>query len=294
MVADGGASPSPHPAAPRSCATLPKSCGASGHEDCCETLYVPGGTFLRSYDGVRWTDDRYPATVSPFWLDRYEVTTERFSLFQQAWPSSKPAVGAGAHPLIWNSGWQASFNQALPYDQKTFTDQLSYCGNGTYFSQSNYGPHRPMSCLPWTSPSASGTVAASRRRPSGTSRPPAAASSASTPGPRRRARRPSTPPRPPIRRRWSSTSACTRPAPAAGATRISSATSASSCATGAGSYPVPCVDCLQSTGGFPVLRGGNAFVGPSNLDVSARWNTAGAWNSASFGFRCARDAAPAP
>jgi formylglycine-generating enzyme required for sulfatase activity len=296
VVDGGGTTSTPQPAPARSCATLPKTCGASGHEDCCETIYVPGGTFLRSYDGVRWTNDQYPATVSPFWLDRYEVTVERFYQFHLAWPASKPTAGAGAHPNIWNSGWQSAWDAALPSDQKSFWDQLSNCGNGTYFSQSNYGPHRPMSCLPWTLAFAFCIWDGGRLPTEAEWNFAAAGGSEQRFYP------------------WSSPASSTAIDATRAAYSPASVSDVGMHPLGAGrwghedlignvgefvrdwndAYLVPCVDCITRTGGFPVLRGGSYHFGPSSLDVSGRWNTGGAWNSSAFGLRCARDAAPRP
>src|SRR5262245_54637536 len=38
------------PAAMNSCKALPHTCGASGNDDCCNSLLVNGGTYYRSFD----------------------------------------------------------------------------------------------------------------------------------------------------------------------------------------------------------------------------------------------------
>jgi formylglycine-generating enzyme required for sulfatase activity len=54
------------------------------------------------------------ATVSGFELDKYEVTVGRFRAFidgYDAWRSAgNPAAGAGAHPLIPDSGWRPEWS----------------------------------------------------------------------------------------------------------------------------------------------------------------------------------------
>jgi len=85
----------------------PPSCRAGGpglsdcgphKESCCVSLDVPGGTFYRSYDGVTYTDKSYPATVSPFRLDKYEVTVGRFRQFVSAVVAGwRPRPGSGKH-----------------------------------------------------------------------------------------------------------------------------------------------------------------------------------------------------
>jgi formylglycine-generating enzyme required for sulfatase activity len=84
----------------------------SGADDCCQTLPVPGGSF-RQFD-----DPAYPATVSSFLLDKFEVTVGRFRAWVDATSGDlrghAPAPGAGAHPKIGNSGWHEAWNALLP------------------------------------------------------------------------------------------------------------------------------------------------------------------------------------
>ena len=96
---------------------LAATCGPSGNDDCCKSLLVPGGTFYRSYDGVDYLDKSYPATVSDFYLDKYEITVGRFRVFVDAGmgtQKSPPGDGAGAHPQIAGSGWNSTWNTNLP------------------------------------------------------------------------------------------------------------------------------------------------------------------------------------
>ena len=96
-----------------------KKCGgvagnekAEGASDCCQTLAVPGGTFNR------FNDAQYPAKISPYLLDAYEVTGGRFRAWVEATNGnlrgSAPAAGAGAHPKVASSGWRAEWNAVLP------------------------------------------------------------------------------------------------------------------------------------------------------------------------------------
>jgi formylglycine-generating enzyme required for sulfatase activity len=94
------------------CGGIPGNETAEGTSNCCQTIAVPGGTFNR------FNDKQYPATVSPYLLDAYEVTGGRF----RAWVESTngnlrgnaPKAGAGAHPKVANSGWRAEWNAILP------------------------------------------------------------------------------------------------------------------------------------------------------------------------------------
>ncbi|MEO6419403.1 MAG: SUMF1/EgtB/PvdO family nonheme iron enzyme [Polyangiaceae bacterium] len=66
----------------RSCLGLGPVCGPTHASDCCDSPLVPGGTYNRLNDPI------YPATVSPFRLDRFEVTVGRFRRYVDALPSA--------------------------------------------------------------------------------------------------------------------------------------------------------------------------------------------------------------
>lgn len=89
-----------------------KKCGAGNGIDCCDAQKVPGGTYNR------YNDASFPATVSEFHLDTFEVTAGRFRAWVDATNGnlrgSAPAEGAGAHPRVKNSGWRAEWNATLP------------------------------------------------------------------------------------------------------------------------------------------------------------------------------------
>ncbi len=68
---------------------------------------VVGGQFNRLNDA------RYPATVADFQLDRFEATVGRFRQFVAGYPATRPKAGAGAHPLIEGSGWDAAWGCEL-------------------------------------------------------------------------------------------------------------------------------------------------------------------------------------
>jgi formylglycine-generating enzyme required for sulfatase activity len=102
--------------APRSCAMSGEGiddCGPN-HEDCCLSLIVPGGKYLRSYDGVScpggtsaseppalgcYTTPQHPAAVGAFRLDKYLVTVARYRAYLAAARASgwRPADGDGRH-----------------------------------------------------------------------------------------------------------------------------------------------------------------------------------------------------
>src|SRR5450432_661498 len=88
-------------------------CGPE-QEDCCTTINVPGGDYVRSYDGVScpggpnagpapalgcYTSPDHPATVSGFRLDKYLVTVARYRLYLASIRSTgwRPPAGSGRH-----------------------------------------------------------------------------------------------------------------------------------------------------------------------------------------------------
>lgn len=104
-------------------------CGVG--KDCCESRAVPGGTFNR------FNDKDFPAKVSPFLLDTFEVTAGRFRAYVDATKgnlrAAAPAPGAGAHPKVPNSGWRAEWNALLPASTADVDKQLGsdQCEVGT-------------------------------------------------------------------------------------------------------------------------------------------------------------------
>jgi sulfatase modifying factor 1 len=98
-----------------SCSGLARTCGPHGDDDCCASSIVPGGTFYRSYDGVTYTDNSNPATVSDFRLDRYEITVGRFRKFAAVFSQDMIPEGAGKNPNDPNDpGWSTEWNAKLP------------------------------------------------------------------------------------------------------------------------------------------------------------------------------------
>ena len=72
-----------------SCEGLAETCGSSSNESCCKSPVVTGGTYDRS-NGAD-----YPATVSDFRLDKYEMTVGRFRKFVAAYSQNMIAGRRG-------------------------------------------------------------------------------------------------------------------------------------------------------------------------------------------------------
>lgn len=135
---------------PPSCKGLPVTCGATGKESCCAGSVVTGGTFNRSNDPTA------TASVSDFRLDRFEVTVGRFRKFVEAYPGSRPKVGAGAQPRITGSGWTADFDASLPADAAALRAAVVTCDppqssgcNSTWTEKAGANEELPMNGLSW-------------------------------------------------------------------------------------------------------------------------------------------------
>ncbi len=119
----GGTMPGP------SCMTALTCSGLS----CCDASIVPGGSLPmgRSQGGTdaygAGSSDELPehtVTVAAFALDTFEVTVGRFRQFVGHFDGTPPAVDAGAHHLIPNSGWRAEWNASLATSQAALIANL--------------------------------------------------------------------------------------------------------------------------------------------------------------------------
>lgn len=157
-VDEGDAGPDAPPVAaePASCKDLADTCGPSGTDDCCTSLEVPGGTFFRHYDNAGDSmsgDTIYPATVSGFFLDKYEVTVGRYRAFVNAGMGTQnqpPSTGSGAHPHILHTGWRVEWNSNLPVNSDALIASVQ-CSPGfnTWTRSPGANEVRPMNCLSW-------------------------------------------------------------------------------------------------------------------------------------------------
>jgi sulfatase modifying factor 1 len=139
--------------AARSCKVLAATCGPSGTDDCCKSSLVSGGTFKRSYDGVDFLDPSYPATVSDFYLDKYEITVARFRVFVNAGMGTQdnpPGKHSGANPRIASSGWSSTWNIHLPVDTAALKRALKcHATYQTWTDAPGSNESKPVNCLDW-------------------------------------------------------------------------------------------------------------------------------------------------
>ena len=144
----------------QSCRGLAATCGPSGNDSCCDTaMPIPGGTYYRSYDvasDAMYTDMSFPATVSPFVLDKYEVTVGRFRQFVTAGmgtQASPPPAGDGARTLnemANQGGWDPSFDASLAPSTAALVAAVK-C-NPTWQSWTDTpgsNEELPMNCVTW-------------------------------------------------------------------------------------------------------------------------------------------------
>ena len=143
---------------PPSCAGIAKKCGASHDEDCCTVERTPGGTFFRSFDvagdGV-YASMAAPAQVSPFALDRFEVTVGRFRNFVEAGGGTQvtaPAVDAGGRLLggIPNQGgWESGWTTKLSADTSALIASLKCDADATWTDAAGDNEQLPINCVTW-------------------------------------------------------------------------------------------------------------------------------------------------
>jgi formylglycine-generating enzyme required for sulfatase activity len=95
----------------------------------------------------------YPATISSFYLDKYEVTVGRFRNFVNAGQgvqTSPPAAGAGANPFTSSSGWDSSWNGSLTASTGALETALKCDPTlGTWTDSRGGNEDRPINCVSW-------------------------------------------------------------------------------------------------------------------------------------------------
>jgi len=146
-VETSGFVPCEPPCLPPSCANGAAGAGTDCNGAfCCTSLEVPGGTFDRIDDAGA------EATVSAFFLDKFEVTVGRFRAFVDAGLGTQamvPPADAGAHPRIPGSGWNPNWNARLPTTGAALRAMLA-CGTGATWRDTPTGEERlPMACTTW-------------------------------------------------------------------------------------------------------------------------------------------------
>ncbi len=128
----------------RSCIGLSDTCGPQGDEFCCPSPLVTEGTYSRGRDA------QFPATVSSFHLDRFEVTVGRFRKFVEGYPKNKPVEGVGQHNNIVGGEWHEVWNANLPMTQQDLIDSLKSCSaTSTWTDMPGGNDSLPINCVSW-------------------------------------------------------------------------------------------------------------------------------------------------
>jgi formylglycine-generating enzyme required for sulfatase activity len=122
------------------------TCGTES-DSCCSTKYVPAGFFSNAVDN----GELIRASLSPFYLDKYEVTVGRFRRFlasYDVWKQSGLRPGAGQHPLIPGSGWQEAWTEIIPSAAAEIEAEVDNCYSIPASSAFDLEA-TPMNCLSW-------------------------------------------------------------------------------------------------------------------------------------------------
>jgi formylglycine-generating enzyme len=143
------------PGDPPSCAGLAATCGPAGSASCCASGVVTGGYFNRS------SVEDYPATVTEFRLDIFEVTVGRFRRFVDVVVAGwAPATGSGKHSHLnggagvnsgTEGGWDPSWSGNLASDKATWDSRLNCAGSAspTWTPDPGSNERRPVTCITW-------------------------------------------------------------------------------------------------------------------------------------------------
>jgi sulfatase modifying factor 1 len=142
-----------------SCATAHPAC--DNGIDPCRTLPVPGGTFEMGRGTTTSDADYYPTgtaeelpqhsvTLSPYWLDEYEVTVARFRRFAAVYDGQPLPEDAGRHPNVPGSGWRVEWNTFLPHDGPALVAAIE-AGNSVQMWTHSPAANEcePINWVPW-------------------------------------------------------------------------------------------------------------------------------------------------
>jgi len=126
-----------------SCSGMENLCG-NATDDCCAFQTVAGGAFTLGSASLGTATSA--AIIAPFVLDTYEVTLARFQKFVAQY-TGHPPNGAGAHPLIANSGWQSpAWDSSIAADA-TALDAALRCDS--YRTWPSGRDDSPINCVSW-------------------------------------------------------------------------------------------------------------------------------------------------
>lgn len=127
----------------QSCTGIAFDCGSDGKEQCCKPLEVKQGTYDRE------NNPQAPANIAKFFLDRFEVSVERFRRFVNVYPANKPFEGAGKHKYIADSGWNVDWDKELPATRDDLIKSLGCNEYATWSAIPMINDKLPINCIDW-------------------------------------------------------------------------------------------------------------------------------------------------
>jgi formylglycine-generating enzyme required for sulfatase activity len=150
------------------CRRMPPSCPTLTSPYPCDTREIPGGTFVRDFDAdgsAPPADAAAPATVHAVLLDTYEVTTGRFSYFEDAVNLGySVSAGAGKHTHlngglglvvgdadggpVYESGWDPSWSTGFATSAAGWDHNLD-CTPVGFTTVYEASPTYPVNCVTW-------------------------------------------------------------------------------------------------------------------------------------------------
>lgn len=146
---DGGsAGEGPPPPPPLSCDGMSTQCAG---KSCCASYELPGGDFLRSCDvSCSFCEDvpdhLYPADLSPFAMDAFEVTVGRFRGFVVHYAAAKPQASKG-----WDATWDGMLLGTSDELKAALVDDQGCTGVGlpTWTNTLDVNEALPINCVTW-------------------------------------------------------------------------------------------------------------------------------------------------
>jgi formylglycine-generating enzyme required for sulfatase activity len=95
---------------------------------------------------------QHPVTLSPYALDRFEVTVGRFRTFVQSWDYLPPPEGAGGDPAVAGAGWRSAWATSLPSSRSELEASFATCardGVSTWTTATGPNETLPINCVDW-------------------------------------------------------------------------------------------------------------------------------------------------
>ena len=133
-------------------------------DSCCSALLVPGGEFGLGRSEVATEHDYYPGgyadelpemtvKISPFYLDKYEVTVSRFRQFVGEYEGDPPEVGEGGLLGEVASGWLGVWDDYVAPTTDALLTTLS-CNladneDPTWTDEPGNNENYPINCVSW-------------------------------------------------------------------------------------------------------------------------------------------------